>query len=168
MKLRIFVLFFSIIIFSFAQKNYPIPHKTPTLLFYIQHSLNRNTYVYELNLEKGMINIDPIKVYRINYEDKRQQENLSLLQRKYAYGVNYLSSDKKKFNLSASKSIPMFLKTDGKHYWIEIEINKRAIKLDRIYIQSNKNTKGLNTKVEELIFYGRDIKGNLIQEKFIP
>ena len=169
MRMKFVVLFFSIVIFSFGQKKYPKPDKIPSLLFYIQHSLNQNTYVYELNLVNGNLNINnPIKVFRINYEDRGQKENLTLIQRKYAYGVNYLSPDKKKFSLSANKAIPMVLKSDGKNYWIEIEINHKKIILERIFIQSDRHSKGLNPKVEGIIFYGKDIKGNIIQEKFIP
>ncbi len=169
MKIRLFILLSSLFIFSFAQKKYPKPDKTPQLLFYIQHNLNRNTYIYEINLDKGQLStIDPIKVSRIVYEEKGQKEPLTLIQRKYAYGVNYITNDKRQFNLSASKKIPMHLKTkDGKH-WIEIEVNDKKITLEKIFIQSDKNSKGLNTKIESIILEGKDAKGNLIQEKFIP
>lgn len=169
MRIKLLVLFFSIITFCFSQRNYPKPDKTSALLFYIQHNLNHNTYVYEINLEKGKLNkIDPVKVYRINYEDKGQKENLSFIQRKYAYGVNYISADKTKFNLSATRAIPMVLNTNDKNSWIEIEINNKKLILEKIFIQSNEKSKGLKIKVDSIIFIGKDVKGNLIREKLIP
>jgi hypothetical protein len=169
MRVRLLFLFFSISILSFAQKNHPKPDKTSALLFYVQHNLNYNTYVYELNMENGSVNSsDPVKVYRMNYEDKGQKENLTLIQRRYAYGINYMSDDKTKFNLSANKAIPMVLKTNDKQSWVEIVVNNNKIILEKIFIQSDKKTKGLKTKVESIIFYGKDGKGNLIQEKYIP
>ncbi|SNA78960.1 conserved hypothetical protein (fragment) [Flavobacterium psychrophilum] len=41
----IFLFFFNIGLVT-AQENYPKPIKTKTLLFYIQHSNNYNTYLY--------------------------------------------------------------------------------------------------------------------------
>jgi hypothetical protein len=41
--------------FSGYSQNYPEPAKTPTRLFYIQHSDNHNTYVYDANIKAGII-----------------------------------------------------------------------------------------------------------------
>lgn len=69
-------------------KNYPKPTDVPGLLFYIQRSVNSNTIVYTLNNKDGKLNeAEPIKPYWIKYANKKESEDLSYIQRKYAYGV---------------------------------------------------------------------------------
>jgi hypothetical protein len=53
---------------GYSQNDYPEPAKTPTRLFYIQHSDNPNTYVYDANIKAGIIDSSqPINAYRIVY-----------------------------------------------------------------------------------------------------
>jgi hypothetical protein len=68
MKILFFFLV-SICLFSgYSQNDYPEPAKTPTRLFYIQHSDNHNTYVYDANIKAGIIDSSqPINTYRIVY-----------------------------------------------------------------------------------------------------
>jgi hypothetical protein len=65
------ILSFSWFLFAFSgysQNDYPEPAKTPTRLFYIQHSDNHNTYVYDANIKAGIIDSSqPINTYRIVY-----------------------------------------------------------------------------------------------------
>lgn len=169
MKSYLLIFLFGLTSFLFAQKAHPIPKKNSSSLFYTQHNQNHNTFIYELNLTNGKLDLnDPIKVFRINYEDAQQQENLSIIQRKYAYGINYLTADKTKFYLSASKNIPMQLKSANNKYWVEVLVNNKTIILDNIFIQTSNKGKGLSTKVEYIILKGKDSKGNSIQEKFLP
>jgi hypothetical protein len=57
-------LFFS----GYSQNDYPEPAKTPTRLFYIQHSDNPNTYVYDANIKAGIIDSSLTHyAYRIVY-----------------------------------------------------------------------------------------------------
>lgn len=81
--------YFYFIGLTLAQNNYPVPKITNTRLFYIQHSLSKNTYVYDVNLNGNIIDVhNPIHVYRILYEDNGQVANLTMPQRKLAYGYN--------------------------------------------------------------------------------
>jgi hypothetical protein len=52
---------------GYSQNDYPEPKHT-TRLFYIQHSDNHNTYVYDANIKAGIIDSSqPINTYRIVY-----------------------------------------------------------------------------------------------------
>jgi hypothetical protein len=57
-----------ICLFRIFTKRLPRTSKTPTRLFYIQHSDNHNTYVYDANIKAGIIDSSqPINTYRIVY-----------------------------------------------------------------------------------------------------
>jgi hypothetical protein len=66
MKIILFFFLMFICFFSgYSQNDYPEPAKTPTRLFYIQHSDNHNTYVYDANIKAGIIDSSqPINAYR--------------------------------------------------------------------------------------------------------
>ncbi|MBI9065580.1 MAG: DUF4833 domain-containing protein, partial [Marinilabiliaceae bacterium] len=96
--------------------RYPVPDKTPAHLFYIQRSLNENTVIYEANFDdQGLLNkAHPIKVYWILYEEEGAVEELSYLERKFAYGVSHQTVDNKPdhhlIQLTACKSLRLLLK----------------------------------------------------------
>lgn len=72
------------------EKKYPNPNKSDIILFYIQRSMNLNTIVYELNIDKyGKLNSDnPVHPYWIRYEENEEIEELSFIQKKLAYGID--------------------------------------------------------------------------------
>src|SRR4051812_12142816 len=69
--------------------TYPVPPSNDNSLFYIQRSKNTNAIVYEMNRNtEGKMNMeDPVRIYWIRYTTDSTTEDLSLIQRKYAYGV---------------------------------------------------------------------------------
>lgn len=99
MKLLVCLLFVSISPLLFAQEkevtsnqvdkeNLPIPDER-NQLFYLQRDPDANTIVYVLNIENNKLNESiPVVAYWIRYEEQRQIEKLTLLQRKMAYGVS--------------------------------------------------------------------------------
>lgn len=163
--LSFFALIFTMLGFCKAQENYPIPPKNKFQLFYIQHNSNHNTFVYEMDVNNDK---SPIKVYRIHYESKGEINELSPIQRKYAYGVNYLNANKTTFSLAAMKNIPFELKSANQKYYAEILINNKRIKVDRIFIHNDKNSSGLKIKVEYIMVYGKNAAGKSVAEKFVP
>lgn len=162
--MRIIVLIFILFqtIFAFGQKGYPIPDKTPNLLFYIQHSSNHNTFVYEYDPYNKS---NPIKVQRINYEGNGERNSLSNIQKKFAYGINYINSKKDQFVLAAKKDTPFYLKQSKSNHFVEIFIKNQKIILDKIYLKIKKGTSGLNTKIDYMIIYGKNENGKYIEEK---
>jgi hypothetical protein len=82
-------------------------HKTARL-FYIQHSDNHNTYVYDANIKAGIIDSSqPINAYRIVYT-KNGIKPLSRLQKKLAYGMILLDSKPNLFKLRLASSKKYF------------------------------------------------------------
>ena len=146
-----------------AQEGYPKPKITQDLLFYIQHSSNHNTFVYEWSGDKS----DPIDVFRINYEDKAQKEELTGIQRKFAYGVSYTNASKTQFSLAASKKSILHIKTDGDKRWVEITTSKHKIKIDHIFIKLQSKSNGINAKAEYILVYGKNQNNKSIVEKII-
>lgn len=157
--------FFLFSMFVFGQKNYPIPEKTNNLLFYIQHSSNHNTFVYEYNPTS---NTNPIKIYRINYEGKGEKNPLTAIQKKFAYGVVYSDHKNDQFMLVAKRDIPFTIKSSNNKYLVEIKLKNQIIIVDHIFLQIVKGTSGLKTKIDYMIIYGKNDKGKNIEEKIIP
>lgn len=169
MKFKV-LLFFSLFwFFAYGQENHPIPPKNKNHLFYIQHNANHNTFVYDLNLIKSEINpSNPINIYKINYKKDGKKEELTSLQRKFAYGVHFKPNSTTTFFLSASKNIPLELKNANNNYWVEVNVNNKRIRVEKIFIITDKSTSGIGTKVEQLVIYGKTATGNNIAEKVKP
>jgi hypothetical protein len=68
MKIILFFFLMFICLFQDIHKTTTQNQKRPTRLFYIQHSDNHNTYVYDANIKAGIIDSSqPINTYRIVY-----------------------------------------------------------------------------------------------------
>lgn len=139
-----------------AQHNYPTPPDAKTRLFYIQHSNNHNTFVYDANLTGKKLNTaDPVAVYRLTYTKGGIKEELSNMQRKMAYGVTLVSAEAAScsFTLAAYPAKKIFVKLgkDGDPV-ATVNINGRSILLNKMFLLANK----LGTSVEYIDFYGKD------------
>ena len=89
-KLLVLIIIFSgILVPGFAQdKIFPVPTGNSKQLFYLQRTPNTNTIVYELNYKNGIVDADnPVEGFWIRYQEKGQREELSFIQRKFAYGL---------------------------------------------------------------------------------
>ncbi|MDP4268043.1 MAG: DUF4833 domain-containing protein [Bacteroidota bacterium] len=157
-------------------KLYPVPPKTEKLLFYVQRSHNRNTIVYDLNtMTNGEINLkEPIHPYWIRYEEGGNREELTYLQRKYAYGLNLISADKKNesfiFNFICYKKRNIYLmRTGDKHRFKAcMFVNGTLAALNKIFI---KHEDGLlfHPVVKYLDISGIEIKTGIeVKERLIP
>src|SRR4051812_538498 len=82
------LIIFAVIHAGYAQENFPVPPASASQLFYLQRTPNTNTIVYELNLKNGVPDADnPVHAFWLRYQEKGQQEELSYIQRKFAYGI---------------------------------------------------------------------------------
>lgn len=131
-----------------VSKIYPVPPVNENSLFYIQRSKNTNAIVYEVNhLVDGKINSEePIKIYWIRYSSDSTTEELTLIQRKYAYGLtsrNY-NGQKNSFVIQfvAYKKRNIFLlpTNNGKRYIAYININGKLAELKKIFISTSGGT----------------------------
>ncbi|UYW01356.1 DUF4833 domain-containing protein [Flavobacterium agricola] len=157
---RFFLFFIS---FCWAQSNYPVPKAAAGQLFYIQHSASTNTYVYEVRLRDGKIDANnPIEVYRILFEERGQKANLTLTQRKLAYGytAQKITDNNYKFSLAAEKKHFMTLVYLNGKYVVETTVNNKKIILHKMFIKIKDNTNPLKFEVDYILFYGKDLKTN--------
>ncbi|GLB53785.1 DUF4833 domain-containing protein [Neptunitalea chrysea] len=152
---------------TIAQKGYPVPKKEAHHLFYIQHSNNHNTYVYNANITNGNIDAeDPVEAYRVVYTEGGIRKSLSAIQQRLAYGMvaTYVSPNKFKMHLAASKKLTFHLTmVDGKAQ-VYATINNKKMYLTHIFIEL-KST-GIGAKAKHAIFYGNDYTTHqLVTEK---
>lgn len=144
-----------------AQQGYPEPQADANRLFYIQHSNNHNTFVYDANFArpKQLHNTEPIKIYRITYTKGGIKEELSNMQRKLAYGIEFKNKNAAaaEFSLVAypAKTLQLKVQPDGKPY-VMVNINGKDIVLKKMFLSVNK----LGTKVTCIDFYGKNTATN--------
>jgi phosphatidylglycerophosphate synthase len=121
--------------------KFPTPKNIKNELFYLQRDPNTNTIIYELNLKSnGSVDEDePVKVYWLRYADKGNKEDLSYVQRKFAYGIQSKSLGNDEFELRfvSHKKLPLILKKSptDKKYHVYIDANDKRIMLDRIFVR---------------------------------
>ncbi|SFW51566.1 protein of unknown function [Sinomicrobium oceani] len=155
------------------QDDYPIPEKTPTRLFYIQHSNNHNTYVYDARMKGRSIDReDPVDAYRIVYTEGGVKKPLNIAQRKMAYGMvtDYVSPDFFALHLAASKKLEFYLTLDrhGKPK-VYTTVKNRKIYLDRMFVKLKDKTAGLHIKADWILFEGKDFHtAEKVSIKIVP
>jgi len=150
-----------------AQDGYPEPRAGAERLFYIQHSNNHNTYVYEANFSspEKLDSAEPVKIHIVAYTKGGIKQPLSHMQRKLAYGIDFTKGADNcfKFNLVSypEKSLTLKLNAEGKPY-VTVNVNGKTIILKRMFLFNNKT----GTKVFSINFYGKDlVTGKEVVEK---
>ena len=158
MKKLLLLFVYLISYYTIAQNGYPIPDSVSNRLFYIQHSNNHNTYVYDADIKKGVLNNDePVIAYRIIYTRGGIKADLTGLQRRLAYGVKFkkIEDNSCVFTLAAYPEKELFLRVTKKgRAYVMVNVNGKNLILSRMFLFSNK----LGTKVDCINFYGKDIK----------
>lgn len=167
-----FFLMFICLFSGYSQNDYPEPAKTPTRLFYIQHSDNHNTYVYDANIKAGIIDLSqPINEYRIVYTQNGIKKPLSRIQKKLAYGMILLDSKPNlfKLRLASRKKLFFYLNYDeSEGARIYVTVNKHKMYLDKMFIQLKNGIFGINLRAKYVLFYGEDYNsGKPVIEKVV-
>src|SRR6185437_14148568 len=99
-----------------------------------------NTIICELNEPGGVLDRDePVKVLWIRYTEQRQREELTWIQRHFAYGLKErdMGNDIYELRFVSYKQIPMYLKrssVDNKRH-VYVSIDGRQAILQRVYIR---------------------------------
>lgn len=130
----------------FAQENktanLPTP-KSKDLLFFLQRTPDANTVIYELNYKSdGSINQeDPVKGSWIRYEEQGKYQDLTGVEKKFAYGVKCkaLGNDQFEIRLVAYKKMPLYLiksESDQK-YRMYIKDEGKNLLLKRVFVKIN-------------------------------
>lgn len=144
-----------------AQESFPTPPVTNEQLFYLQRTPNTNTIMCDLRLEDNgeLDKDDPIHVYWIRYAEKGQKEELSFIQRKFAYGIKTkrLEDGKYKLNFVSYSKYLMYLTkaADGK-YHVFASINGKLVILKSIFIKINKGGTFWSPNIEYFEVKGTD------------
>ncbi len=124
----------------FHTEEFPEPRFANQVL-YLQRDPNINTVVYELNFRnKQLDNDNPIHPFWIRYAEKGQREELSFIQRKFAFGITSrpIGNGSYEVHVASYKKYMLYLMKDVKgNYHIYCSINNRQSILERIYIHIN-------------------------------
>jgi len=169
MKLSIYyVLIFIFFSFPNNQEKYPNPPKKDNTLFYIQHSDNHNTFVYEAKFSGSNLDSkNPVNTYRIVYTEGGIIKPLTTIQKKMAYGIDTKMKSLNVFEmyLVVAKDVKLFLFLDeASKPKVWTEINNKKIILNRIFVQIKKGNNILKPDVDHVVFEGNDfISGNKIK-----
>ena len=141
--------------------NLPVPKNIPDMKFYLQRDPNTNTVVYALNrTPQGTLNEEePIQGYWIRYAEQGQKQELSYIQRKFAYGLKTKKLGKDNYEVrfvSYAKKLLYLRKTpQDNQYRVYTTINQKECILDRIFVRIEGGTFWVpNVLYVELI--GRD------------
>lgn len=136
------LLLFLVVVINFqghAQEGFPEPGNNPDQLFYLQRTSNKNTIVYELNMKDRVLNTEnPIHVFWIRYEEQGQRQELSYIQKRFAYGVRTkkIKEGHYRLSLNAYESFQMDLKKNATGaYQVHAQANGKNILLQRIFIK---------------------------------
>lgn len=122
-----------------AVDTFPVPKFNAKTQFYVQRTPNTNTIMYELNIKNGVMNEkDPVHVYWIRYANGGGTEELSYIQRKFAYGVKVskIADEKYKLLFAAYDKIPFYLmKSTAGIFHTYVELDDKMVVLKRLYIR---------------------------------
>lgn len=140
---------FILIQFSYAlvnaqSNNFPIPVGNPNQLFYLQRTPNTNTIICELNVKNGKVDVDdPVHVFWIRYQEKGQKEELSFIQRTFAYGMKVRKTAENQYEMHfvSYKKQKLYLQLSAdKQYHVFAAINQKMAILSKIYLHINGGT----------------------------
>ena len=144
-----------------AVDTFPIPPSNANSLFYLQRTPNINTIICELNEKNGRLDKDePVHVLWIRYTEQKQREELSFIQRHFAYGLKEkdLGNDVYELRFVSFKKLPLYLMkspVDNRRHVFATITGRQAI-LHRIYVKIDPGGTFWSPNVEYLELKGVD------------
>lgn len=132
----------SLLIFIIVFYPWMLPAKEPeksSALFQIGRSRDANEihYVARVDCEGNLVTKNPVDIYWIRHTDGGRREQLTWIQNKYAYGIQYLeiSSQKAVFQFVSYPSRTFFIqKNDQGRYNVYTSFENRQFSLTRIFV----------------------------------
>jgi phosphatidylglycerophosphate synthase len=143
--------------------SFPVPPHTANSLFYLQRTPNINTIICELNEKNGKPDPDePVHVLWIRYTEQHQRQELSFIQRHFAYGLKSksLGNDKYELHFVSYKKVALYLMKspiDNQHHVYATITGHQAI-LSRVFLKINPGGTFWSPNVEYLELKGNDIE----------
>ncbi len=163
------VLLIAIVSFS-AQTPFADSWDKTDHLFRIERSINRNVVQFDVRLveNSNLPDSSPVIVYWVL--ENGQQEELTPIQQKYAYGIySQEKIEKNKFRifLVALKDREIIIEKIGGAYRALISVNGRKSILEKAYVKSKESWTGL-PQVSHIDLFGRIKETGLpVEERII-
>jgi len=163
------VLLISIVSF-FPQTPFADSWNETDHLFRIERSINKNVVQFDVRLmeHSNLPDSSPVIVYWVL--ENGQQEELTLIQQKYAYGIHSQEKlDKNKFRifLVALKDREIIIERIGDSYRAVIAVNGKRSILEKAYVKSKESWTGL-PQVSHIDLFGRIKETGLpVEERII-
>ena len=154
-------------------KDFPVPSGNTNQLFYLQRNENTNTVIYELNEQNDVLNTEsPIHIFWIMYTKGKQHEELSGMEKKYAYGIKIKSSGKEQYQftlIAYPKASLQLSKGSDQRYHVYITPTKQQMILHKTFIKLKESSLKLKPVVEYIEFSGISVAtGKEIIERITP
>jgi predicted small secreted protein len=170
-RLFLFSIGFLIVCTGLGQTiEFPDPSSNTHLLFYLQRPVNTNTVIYALNLVNEVPDQEnPIHIYWINYAKNAKQEELTDLERKYAYGIklNKIAENEFEFYLVSYKKMKLLLKQgNDKQFHVFGDINNKQLIIERIYL-AVKGGSLFKPRIDYVEIRGVDVNTGVVVEERI-
>jgi len=114
-------------------------------LFNVGRSKDANEIFYDINLNSsGELNVEnPIAIYWIKKTDGNKKEPLTWIQKKYAYGINFLSINHSRATfqfVSYSERTLTLKKSKNGNFKVYLLSNNKEIEIKRIFVQIDGGT----------------------------
>lgn len=114
-------------------------------LFKIERSKDANEIIYDINItSSGKLNTEnPVNVYWIRHTNNNKIEPLTWIQKKFAYGLNFLSikETEVKFRFVSYSKRDFIIKKNIKgNYQVFTNSQNKEVAVNRIYIHINGGT----------------------------
>ena len=141
-------------------------------LFRIERNTNDNIIQYDAQIGRDgkLDSREPVVGYWIRLAEEGQEEKLSFVQRKFAYGFKAkynAGEDTAEVKMAAEIGRLITVRRVGDHYRALADIDGKLSYVDTIYIHAK--GKGMSTKVEYIELRGIDSDtGDDRYERFIP
>lgn len=165
----IVIIFFWILVFaSWPAKAAPL--KKTDHLFWIERNKNKNCVQYDVRLlgNSDLPDSNPVTVYWIL--ENGEKEELSPIQRKYAYGIDSqekLEKNRFRIILTAVKNREIIVEKINGFYKALVLIGGKQSILEKVFIESKERLTGL-PQVLYVDLFGRTQEANLpVKERII-
>ena len=141
-------------------------------LFKIERSKNSNIIQYDAQLgtDGRLLKKEPVVGYWIRHNEQGQIEQLSWIQRKFAFGFSakyHRDSDSATVDMVADIGQPITVRRVKGKYMAVIDLEGHPSQLEKIYIKAH--GKGISVTVEYVEIFGVDLNnGELTYAKIIP
>ena len=145
--------------------------KKSNRLFFIERSKNKNYVQYDARLTQNndLRASNPVTLYWVL--ENGEQEELTLIEKKYAYGIDSqekLAENKFRILLVSLKDREIIIEKINGSFRALVSINGRPSILEKVYIESQESLMGL-PKVLYIDLFGRaKAKGSPMRERIMP